>query len=384
MTTLLVIIYLAFISLGLPDAIMGAAWPMIYQELGVPIAYAGISAMLVAGGTVLSSLFSANIIARFGTGKVTVISVSLTAIGLIGISLSSEFVMMCVFAIPLGIGAGSVDTALNNFVALHYKARHMNWLHCFWGIGATAGPTIIAFTIANSLGWRIGYGAIAILQISLIICLVASLRLWNRVEKKSENEIEEEKQVSVSIKKLLSLKGAKPALASFFCYGTIEILTGFWGATYLVMSHHIKPEIAAQWIALYYFGITVGRFLSGFVTLMISNKNLIRIGQIFITLGIIILMIPNISFLPLIGLILIGLGCAPIFPSMLHETPQRFGKQMSQGIMGIQMATSYIGVTLMPPLFGFVAAKFGFVQLSIWLLALVLTMIITTEMVNRK
>jgi len=384
MTTLLVIIYLAFISLGLPDAIMGAAWPMIYKEINVPIAYAGIYAMIVSGGTVFSSLLSSKIIKRFGTGVVTVGSVILTAIGLVGITFSPEFIIICMFAVPLGIGAGSVDSALNNFVALHYKSSHMNWLHCFWGIGATAGPTIIAFTLAHNFGWRMGYGIIAILQVFMIICLLASLRLWNKAENKSNTQVTDDKHVAVTIKALLGLKGAKPALISFFCYCSIETLTGFWGATYLVTSYSLKPRVAAQWVGFYYLGITTGRFLSGFLALNMSNKILIRIGQVIIAVGIFILLIPHVYYSPLIGMILIGLGCAPIFPAMLHETPVRFGKEMSQGIMGIQMATAYIGTTLMPPLFGVMAAKLGFSQLPIWLLPLCIAMIITTEIVNKK
>lgn len=384
MTTLLVIIYLAFISLGLPDAIMGAVWPMIYKEINIPIAYAGIYSMIVSSGTVFSSLLSSKVIKMFGTGRVTIASVVLTAIGLVGITISSEFIIICMFAVPLGIGAGSVDSALNNFVALHYKASHMNWLHCFWGIGATAGPTIIAFTLARNFGWRMGYGIIAILQVFMIICLLASLRLWDKVESESNIHVTDNKHVAVTIKALFGLKGAKPTLISFFCYGTIETLTGFWGATYLVINYALKPEVAVQWVGFYYFGITIGRFLSGFLALNMSSRMLIRIGQVIIAVGIFILLIPNIYYLPLIGMILIGLGCAPIFPAMLHETPVRFGKEMSQGIMGIQMATAYIGTTLMPPLFGAVAAQLGFSQLPIWLLPLCVAMIITTEMVNQK
>ena len=384
MITLLVIIYLAFISLGLPDAIMGAAWPMIYKEINVPIAYAGIYSMIVSGGTVFSSLLSSKIIKIFGTGTISVVSVILTAIGLIGITFSETFIIICIFAVPLGIGAGSIDSALNNFVALHYKSSHMNWLHCFWGIGATAGPTIIAFTIASNFGWRMGYGIIAALQVLMIISLLASLKLWSKTENKNDINITEDTHTSITILTLLGLKGAKPALISFFCYCSIETLTGFWGATYLVTSYNLKPETAAQWVGFYYFGITIGRFLSGFLALNMSNKILIRIGQFTIITGIFILFIPHLYYTPLIGMILIGLGCAPIFPAMLHETPVRFGKQLSQDIMGIQMATAYIGTTLMPPFFGVMAAKLGFSQFPIWLLPLCILMIITTELVNKK
>lgn len=378
MATLLTIIYIAFISLGLPDAIIGAAWPILHLELGVDISLAGLFSMIVASGTVVSSLLSEKIIRKYGTGKVTAISVMLTAFALGGITFSPHFVFICLMAIPLGLGAGAVDAALNNFVALHYKASHMNWLHCFWGVGATLGPVIISLCLAKNFGWRIGYGVIAVLQAFLVITLFSSLRLWKSAENSVTENSSSQKSTKLTIPLLLKLPSAKPTLISFFCYCGAEASMGLWGASYLVYTRNISAETAAGWVSFYFFGITVGRMITGFVALKLSNHTIIRIGQAISILGAGILFIPNLNYMQLIGFILIGLGFAPIFPAMLHETPNRFGKEMSQGIMGIQMATAYIGLTFMPPLFGLIAGQIGFELLPLFILALCITMIAAT------
>lgn len=381
LTILLVIIYIAFISLGLPDAILGSAWPMIHQNLNVPISYAGIATMIVSGGTIVSSFFSGKVIRKFGTGKVTTFSVLLTAAGLIGIYFSPSFLWICLLGIPLGIGAGAVDSALNNFVALHYKAKHMNWLHCFWGIGATSGPFIMSFYLLKENGWRMGYATIGTVQAILVICLFLSLPLWKKFE--VSNEADEEAHSDVKVSTLIKLPGAKPALISFFCYCAIELTTGLWASSLLVTNNGLSAELAAKWVSLYYLGITVGRFLAGFIAMKLNNKQMIRMGQVISIMGAALLIMPIHNNLQLAGLVLIGLGCAPIYPAMLHETPNRFGKELSQGIMGIQMATAYVGSTLVPPLFGALSRVTGFGILPYFLLILMITMLVSSERVSK-
>ncbi|MDR2246135.1 MAG: MFS transporter [Treponema sp.] len=377
---LLIIIYLSFISLGLPDSLLGSAWPSMYNLLNVPLHYAGFISMIIAGGTVVSSIFSERIIRRFGTGIVTAISVLMTAVALIGFSFSRVFWILCLCAVPLGLGAGSVDAALNNYVALHYKARHMNWLHCFWGAGASLGPIIMSAFLINKNSWNSGYRTIGIIQFCLVAVLFVSLPLW-----KNDNAQKNSPQRnSIEFKRLFYIVGVKQILIAFFCYCAIETITGLWGSSYLVMAKKISPEIAAQWMALYYIGITSGRFISGFVTMKLNNRQMIRLGQILIGGGIIVLVLPfgNSTLLP--GLFMIGLGCAPIFPSLLHETPKNFGGEYSQAIMGIQMASAYIGTTLMPPLFGWLASHIRFNIFPIFIGIILIIKIIMVEILNRK
>lgn len=381
LTVLLVIIYIAFISLGLPDAILGSAWPMIHKNLNVPISYAGVATMIVAGGTIVSSLFSEKFIRKFGTGKVTTFSVFLTAAGLLGIYFSPSFIWICLLGVPLGLGAGAVDSALNNFVALHYEAKHMNWLHCFWGIGATSGPFIMSLYLLKENGWRMGYATIGIIQAILVVCLFISLPLWKKFEAKNDESEKSHNEVRIST--LIKLPGAKPALISFFCYCAIELTTGLWASSFLVVNNGLSAELAAKWVSLYYLGITVGRFLAGFTAMKLNNKQMIRIGQIICLLGAIFLIMPLPNNLQLVGLILIGLGCAPIYPAMLHETPNRFGKELSQGIMGIQMATAYVGSTFVPPVFGALSQISGFSILPYFLLILMIVMLVSSERVSK-
>ena len=377
LTILLIIIYIAFISLGLPDAILGSAWPLMHTDLNVPISYAGIATMIVSGGTIISSFFSEKMIRKFGTGKVTTISVLLTATGLLGIYFAPSFIWICLLGIPLGIGAGAVDAALNNFVALHYEAKHMNWLHCFWGIGATSGPFIMSLFLLNQNGWRIGYATIGIIQAILVICLFISLPLWRQFE--TTQKVEDEDDNDIKIKSLLKIPGAKPTLIAFFCYCAVELTTGLWASSYLVVNDGLAVELAAKWASFYYLGITVGRFIAGFLTMKLTNTQMIRIGQTICIIGAILLVLPITSVFKLIGLIFIGLGCAPIYPAMLHETPNRFGKELSQRLMGIQMATAYVGSTLIPPLFGALSKVLGLQMLPYFLLIFLIIMLVSSE-----
>jgi fucose permease len=379
-TFLLIIICLSFISLGLPDSLLGSAWPSMYNSLHVPLHYAGFISMIIACGTVISSIFSEKIIRRFGTGAVTAASVLMTAIALIGFSVSPVFMALCLFAIPLGLGAGSVDVALNNYTALHYKARHMSWLHGFWGVGASIGPIIMSAFLIRRDSWNLGYRTIGIIQICLVVLLLISLPLWRN---KKENE-RTAKNEPVKFTQLFHIAGVKQALMAFFCYCSIETTTGLWGSSYLVTVKNISPEIAAQWIALYYTGITLGRFMSGFATIKLNNRQMIRLGQGIIAGGIIVLILPFGNYTLLPGFFMIGLGCAPIYPSLIHETPKNFGQEHSQGVIGIQMASAYIGTTLMPPIFGRIAAQTSFTIFPIFIGIMLILKIITVETLYRK
>lgn len=382
-TVLLVLIYIAFISLGLPDAILGSAWPVLHQELGVSVSWAGILSTIVSAGTIISSFFSARLIEKLGTGKVTAVSVAMTAAGLWGYCLAPGFYWLCLLAIPLGVGAGAVDSALNNFVALHYEAAHMNWLHCFWGIGATAGPLLMSLFLTKENGWRKGYGTIAAMQCVLVVCLIVSLPLWKRFETRQQEQAAGEEKRSAGLAELLRLPGAKPALLSFFAYCSVEAATGLWSSTFLVQQKGLTAETAARWVSLFYLGITVGRGLAGVFALRFHNRQMIRMGEGLCLAGCILFVLPGAAWMSLIGLICVGLGCAPIYPAMLHDTPNRFGRDISQSIMGIQMATAYVGCLLMPPFLGFLGKTFGFWIHPLFLLALAALMLFTSERVNR-
>lgn len=380
MSLLLAIIYIAFISLGLPDALLGSAWPSMHEQLNVPVSYAGIISMIISAGTIISSLLSDQMTRKLGTGKVTAISVALTALSLLGFSLSRSFFLLCVIALPYGLGAGAVDAALNNYVALHYKARHMSWLHCFWGIGATVGPYIMGACLTGGLAWFGGYRIIAILQMVLTAILFLSLPLWN---KKEQVEVREEDKESRGMFRLLKLPGVKEVLISFFCYCAVEQTTGLWGASYMVMERGMSAERAAAWASLFYLGITVGRFACGFIAMKLNDKTMIRLGQGIILTGILLLILPFGNLIMCIGLIMIGLGCAPIYPSLIHETPSNFGAGLSQALIGMQMAFAYVGTTLMPPLFGALSDIVGIRLYPFYLLVIAVLMIWMVEKLNR-
>ncbi len=383
MTALLVIIYISFISLGLPDALLGAAWPVMSADLGASLSLAGVLSMIVAGGTIVSSLMSERVIRRFGTGRVTAFSVLLTAIALLGFSLLPRFWMMCLMAVPLGLGAGSVDTALNNFVALHYKARHMNWLHCFWGVGATVGPMIMSAYLAIKGGWKLGYGTIGLIQVVLVVVLFASLPLWKRAAR-GEAESEQSAQPMPTMRQTLRTPGVRFAMLSFFAYCALELTTGLWGSSFLVIVKGVTAEAAARWISFYYLGITAGRFATGFLSFKLSNNAMIRLGLGIIALGLLAVLLPLGNVLLQIGFVLIGLGCAPIFPGMLHETPVRFGTGLSQRLIGLQMASAYVGSTFMPLLFGAIAQYVTINLFPYYLLAMLALMAVSNLLVNRS
>ena len=377
---LLVIIYLAFISLGLPDSLLGSAWPVMHMEFSVPISYAGAVSMMIAAGTIISSLLSDRLTRKLGTGRVTAISVGMTAAALFGFSISGTYWMTLLWAIPYGLGAGSVDAALNNYVALHYASRHMSWLHCFWGVGASVGPVIMGAAITGGRGWNGGYRIISILQIILTAILVFSLPLWKgRGEEKKENEA-----APLSLRQIIGIPGAKSVMVCFFCYCALEQTTGLWASTFLVLRWNVSAEQAATLAGLFFIGITTGRAISGFATFKFNDSQMVRIGQGIMLAGIIILLLPISKTLAMIGIVAIGVGCAPVYPSLIHSTPDHFGADKSQAIIGLQMASAYLGTCLMPPLFGVLANALSIGLMPFYLLALLALMIVTHEQLCRR
>ena len=381
---LLAIIYLAFISLGLPDALLGAAWPSMYPQFDVPVSYAGIISMIIALGTVVSSLQSDRLTQKLGTGKVTALSVLMTAMALFGFATSHSFGMLCLWAIPYGLGAGSVDASLNNYVALHYESRHMSWLHCMWGVGASAGPYIMGYALTAGWGWNSGYHIIAVLQIVLTAILLCSLPLWKQrpAEVLQDGKVQPAK--ALSIREVLQLAGAREILVCFFCYCALEQTTGLWASSYLTLHKGVSADTAASFASMFYLGITVGRALSGFLTMKLNDVQMIRLGEVIIGIGVLVMLLPFGQSLSLTGLILIGLGCAPVYPCVIHSTPAHFGADKSQAIIGIQMACAYVGTCLMPPIFGLIANHITVALLPVYLLIILVLMVIMHELLCKK
>ncbi|MER2294542.1 MAG: MFS transporter [Desemzia incerta] len=381
MTLILIIVYLSFISLGLPDSLLGSAWPAMYGDLGVSISSISWISVITTGGTVLSSLLSGTMIKRFGTARVTLVSILLTAIALLGFAFSGSFLGLCILAIPLGLGAGSVDAALNNFVALYFKASHMSWLHSFWGLGATMGPLILSFFIARG-SWENGYLAIGILQLILVAFITSSLPKWKQVENKDANDASEAEVVFQSKKSVLKKSGVKLSVLAFFLYSAIETTTGLWSSTYLVEYKSLAPEVAARWTSLFFLGITIGRLVSGFLTYTMSNKSLIRVGQLICAFGGVLLLLPFSDLFSMAGLLFIGLGCAPIYPSMIHDTPNRFGRGASQSVMGLQVAFAYVGSSIMPLIFSGLVSFSTIGLFPVYILLSVVIMTLCSEKMN--
>ena len=379
---LLVVIYISFISLGLPDSLLGSAWPIMYSELNVPISYAGIISMIIAVGTIISSLQSDRLTKKLGTGKVTAISVAMTATALFGFSISKSFMALCIWAIPYGLGAGSVDASLNNYVALNYESRHMSWLHCMWGVGATLGPYIMGYVLTKDMSWSSGYHIIGILQIALTLVLILSLPLW---KKRSINDSGEDINEKVlSIKEIIKIPGAKEVMLCFFCYCALEQTASLWASSYLTIYKGISADTAASLASMFFIGITIGRFFSGFITMKLNDTQMIRIGSFLIGVGIIIMLLPFGTNASIVGLIMIGLGCAPIYPCIIHSTPEHFGEDKSQAIIGVQMASAYVGTCIMPPIFGLIANYISVGFFPIFLLAILIVMAIMHELLKKK
>ncbi|WP_295156760.1 sugar MFS transporter [uncultured Brachyspira sp.] len=377
---LLAIIYLSFISLGLPDALLGSAWPSMYKEFNVPISYAGIISMIISIGTIISSLQSDRLTKKFGAGKITAFSTAITAIALIGFSITHSYWLLCIWAIPYGLGAGSVDASLNNYVALHYQSKHMSWLHCMWGVGAAAGPYIMGYAITNN-NWNIGYRYISIIQIVLTAILFFSLSLWNKNDEENKEKISTK---TLSVIEIIKIRGIKEIMICFFCYCALEAAAGLWASSYLNLYKGIDIKTAASFGSLFYVGITIGRAISGFITMKLNDNQMIILGETLIFIGIILMIIPAVNIVSLIGFIIIGLGCAPIYPSIIHSTPYNFGAENSQAIIGVQMASAYIGTSIMPPLFGYIANHISIAILPFYLMLILLLMFIMHKLMIRK
>lgn len=380
---LLPLIYIAFISLGLPDGLLGAGWPTMYGELGVPVSWAGVVSMIIAVGTIISSLLSDRLTRKLGAGRVTALSVALTAVALLGFSWSRQFWMLCLWAVPYGLGAGSVDAALNNDVAVHYTSRHMSWLHCMWGVGASVGPYIMGYALSLGQHWRAGYHWVAIIQVVLVFVLALSLPVWRKRES-STATTPVEATPPLPYRRLLHLPGVPAVMLTFLCYCALEQTAALWASSYLNLHKAIPKETAAFFGSLFFLGITAGRGLNGFLTLRWSDTRLTHVGFAGIALGIGLLALPLGKYGTLAGFLLVGLGCAPIYPCTIHATPAHFGLAHSQAIIGLQMASAYVGSCLMPPLFGFLSSHLGQGILPVYLLVFLLIMVLSHKTLLKK
>ena len=367
---LIAIIYVSFISLGLPDALLGSAWPTMYPELNAPVSGAGLIFMIIAAGTVVSALMGDRLIRRFGTGKLTFISAVLTACAILGFSFSRSFAALCLCAVPYGLGAGAVDAALNNYVALNYSSRHMSWLHCMWGIGATTGPYIMGWVLTGGGAWSEGYRLIFCMQALFAAFLFLSLPMW----KNKSGAEEAQGGRALSLPEIVRIPGVKEIMVAFFCYCALEQTSGLWASSYLVLHKGVDSETAAFFGSIFFLGITVGRALNGFLAAKYSDAQLIRLGMLIIAAGVLAMLLPLGQAVSLLGLVLVGLGCAPIYPCIIHSTPFNFGVDKSQAVVGVEMASAYIGNIVMPPLFGIVADYISIALMPLYLAAILLLM----------
>ena len=377
---LLAIVYLAFISLGLPDGLLGAAWPVMHLEIAAPLSAAGVISFIITIGTILSSLASDRLTTRFGAGKVTAVSVGMTAAALFGFSVSTAFWQLCLWALPYGLGAGAVDAALNNYVALHYKARHMSWLHCFWGVGASIGPYIMGACLSRSGAWENGYRTVALIQILLTLFLFLSLPLWKRPLTAQE----ESPANSIGIAQALRIRGVKEMLIAFFAYCAAEMTAMLWSATYLTEYRHLPAADAASLASLFYLGMMVGRLISGCIADRVKDRNMIRAGIALATVGIVLTLLPLPgNVVAILGIFVFGLGCAPVYPSIIHATPGNFGAENSGAVIGIEMAAAYTGSCVAPPVFGLIAGHISAGWFPVYIALFMTLLLVMSERVNR-
>lgn len=351
-TLFLIIIYITFIGLGIPDSLFGTAWPAIYMDFELPVSWANFVTLTISGGTIVSSLLSAKLIHRFGTGRVTAVSTVMTAVALLGFSCSNNFFFLWLMAIPLGLGAGAIDTALNNYVALHYKATHMNFLHCFYGIGVSLSPFLMSLALAESADWKGGYRTVFYFQLAIAILSVVTLPLWKRVKKEKTTE---ENDNTVSIFSILKMPKIYIIGLIFIGSCSIEYTCGNWGSTFLVNAKGLSVDIAASIITLYYVGIALGRFVSGILANKLTGWQFVIGGQGIMLIAIILLFLPLPPVVSGIALLLMGFGNGPVFPNMVQLTPENWGIDLAQSVMGLQMALSYIGILSAPAIFGLIA-----------------------------
>ena len=374
---LLAVIYLAFVSLGLPDSVLGSAWPAMYESFSVPLSAAGVISMITSGCTILSSLFSERLIRRFRIRTILLFSVLLTSVAMFGFSFSRAFWLLCVCAVPYGLGAGAVDASLNHYVAAHYSARHMNWLHCFWGVGTIISPYVVSLAITHS-GWQNGYRVVGFVQLGIAVIIALSAPLWKKQAEVSGSDAESGSVIG--FKGALRIPGVPPILFGFFCYCAAEATCMLWASSYLVHTHHFSTEQAAALGSLFFIGLTVGRFLAGLLPSRLTDFVRILIGAGISIVSAAVLFIQGLPSAAVIAcLILVGFGCAPIYPSIIHNTPVQFGKENAKAIIGIQMASAYVGSTFVPPLFGLLSEQIGtdFLPLFAALFLLLMSLLIT-------
>ena len=383
-TFIYVIVYLCFIALGLPDSVFGAAWPSMYPQFGVPVSWAGAVSMTIAAGTVVSSLMSDRLLKKFGIGTIAYFSVGLTCLAVFGFSFVKSYPLLFLFAIPYGLGAGSIDAAVNNFAALYFPSKHMSWLNCMWGIGTIFGPYMIGFGLNRGLGWQFGYRAVGSILLVFTVCLIFASGRWTRADVKKNLGADQKKKKS-PLKSTLKIKGAIEILIAFFCYSAVEQTTMLWASSYMKIHNSMSEAMAASFASMFFIGITAGRAVNGFLAIKFSDTFLIRLGEGIIASGIIIMMLPfENNYLTLIGLIIIGLGCAPVYPCIIHSTPEHFGEENVGALVGVQMAFAYTGTTTMPPLFGLISNRTSVSSLPYFLLFFLVLLTVMHEIVVRK
>jgi len=381
-TFLLLIIYLAFISLGLPESLLGSAWPVMHISLGTDARFLGVATFIIAGGMVIAGIVSNRLLKRFGAGTVSAVGALATALSLIGFSNATTFWMFCLFAIPYGLAAGSIDAALNNYVSQHYNSRQMSWLHGFWGVGAIISPYIMGFSLEREYGWEHGYFTVAMIQVAIVIILFVCLPIWKKLNGRVPAAEESERLLTLS--EVLKIKGVKLVLPAFFAYCAVEATTMHWASTYLFLHRGIPGESAARYGALFYWGLTGGRFLGGFIANKMGDRKMIRVSTVIIFAGIFMLLLPfEADMVSLIGLVVLGLGTATVFPSIIHSAPANFGKENAQAVIGVQMAGAYAGITLMPLLFGIISPITGMGIYPVFMLVFTVVFVILIELLNK-
>ena len=381
-TLLFIIISIIFIGLGLPDSLFGTAWPAIYEQYSLPVSYANFVTIIISLGTVLASFFSAKLINKFGTGLVSAVSTLVTAVMLLGFSFSNSMLWFCLLSLPLGAGAGAIDAALNNYVAVHYSAKRMNLVHCFYGVGVAFSPFIMSFALKENNNWQLGYQIIFFIIFAIALIAFFTLPLWNKVQKNS-NQTENFSPITLTFKQMAKIPAIRVAWIMFFSTVALEFICGIWGCTYLVESEHLSESQAALIHTLYYVGITSGRIVSGFVSQKISPRKTINIGYSFVGVAILVLLLPLPPLVKGVALFLVGFGNGPTFPNLTHLTPVHFGKDISQSIISSQMTACNLGILLMPPVFGVFADKISVSLFPVFLLVTYLIMVCTTIIFNK-
>ena len=373
MAFLLVVIYVAFIGLGVPDSLIGSAWPAVHAELNIPVEAVSIITFIISGCTVLSSMFSAGILNKLGTAKVTAFSTAMTAAALLGFSFAPSFWVMIPLAVVLGLGAGAIDSGLNNYVALHFKASHMNFLHCFYGVGVSLSPYLMSLALSDA-GWRGGYRYAFYVQTVITILLIVSLPMWKKTA--SAGQEEDEKGVNLSILQMAKMPGIRKVWVIMLATNAIEYACGVWGSTYLVEAKGFEAQHGALALTVYYVGMSIGRFVSGLLSEKIGTWKRIAIGSAILAPAIALMLLPLHGAVTVVGLFLVGLGNGSIYPNLIHLTPHNFGKDVSQSVMGSQIACAYIGVMLAPPMVSLISSVFSIKVYPVLLAVLYVIMIV--------